>query len=85
MHEESEEMKKDEELKELYMRRNICLVAKRIVDAEKGDPRREDALEHYIAQLAEIDRRITEINGKPPDIVIGLQAARLSAEAQKGG
>jgi hypothetical protein len=73
---------KGQELEILYARRGVCMAAKRIVDEAEGDERREDALEYYIGQLAEIDRRITEITGEPPPVVIGLQAANLTAKRQ---
>lgn len=71
-------------LQELYARRELALVCIRTVSAvTDGDPRKESALKEYNRQLAEIDAKITEAGGKPPDTVIGLKSATLTAEVNK--
>lgn len=71
-------------LQELKARRAICQACIRVLDQEAaGDPEQPDAIEEYKRQLAEIDRQITELTGKPPDIVIGLQAAELFARSDQ--
>jgi hypothetical protein len=64
---------------DLNMRRTMCLVALHVVDRERSDPRREDAMVEYRRQLAVIDAQIAELTGTPPPVVIGLQAASLAA------
>lgn len=71
-------------LGELHFRRNLCRECIRIVD-NTDDPRREQALEVYKAQLARIDAAIAEITGKPPAVVVGLKTARLFGDSQLGG
>lgn len=46
------------------------------------DEQRKSAMDEYKRQLAEIDRKITEITGTPPDIVIGLKTARLFGKSE---
>jgi hypothetical protein len=76
------ELTKEAKIKDLHSRRSICQAAIKIVDEATEDPRRAEALKHYQGQLAEIDRQITELTGKPPDIVIGLQAGVLTAKSE---
>jgi hypothetical protein len=59
-------------------------LAKFVIQAlsESDDPRRDDALAHYKAQLDTLEKRLAEAT-KPPPIVIGLKTATLSARSQK--
>ena len=73
------------ELEELYFRHNLALFCIRTVsENEIGTPGRAEAIAEYNRQLAEIDAKIAEIEGKPPAITIGLKAATLTAEALGG-
>lgn len=76
-----------EKLAELNVRRMVAMQAVRIVvDAKNhGDPRGAAAEEKYRGQLKRIEERIEAITGRPPDIVIGLKTAQLSAEPSKLG
>jgi hypothetical protein len=74
---------KEKKLNELYGRRVLCRKCiYTLSEVDPGDPRRESALTEYNRQLAEIDRKITEIEGKPPPVVIGLKPAALFAKAE---
>lgn len=68
-----------QELAELNVRRQIALTAVRLLRAEKVDPRAPAAVEKYQGQLTSIENQIEAITGRPPDTVIGLQTARLTA------
>ena len=72
-----------ETLEQLQARREICLVALRMIDQAKNDPRQIEALTEYNRQLTEIDRRIAEITGTPPPVVIGLKAAQITARVPR--
>ena len=74
----------DEELFELNTRRAVCQTAIKTLDQITDDPRKPDAMEHYKAQLAEIDAAIAEITGKPPPIVVGLKTATLFGKSDLG-
>ncbi len=70
-------------INELYARRKLCLLCIQFVsEAPADDPRRAGAIEEYNRQLAEIDAKITAIEGKPPDIVIGLKPAILFPKSE---
>jgi len=71
------------ELYDLRNRRIAALICIRLASGEDDDPRKDDAVNYYNAQLREIDGKIAKIIGKPPPIVIGLKAANLTA--RKGG
>lgn len=73
----------EDRLKDLDFR--LALVKKCIctIEEEHNDPRAPEALEHYKAQLAEIEQRIAETRAAlsgPCDVIIGLQSARLFAK-----
>lgn len=68
-------------LRELNLRRALVQVAKKIVDAEAGDPRRPEALRRLNDQLAQIDQRITDITGTPPPVVVELKTAVVTGRA----
>jgi hypothetical protein len=71
-------------LNELYSRRKLCLLCIQLVsEVPLDDPRREGAIAEYNRQLAAIDKRIEAIEGKPPDIVIGLKPAILFPKVEK--
>lgn len=42
----------------------------------------KEATMHYRGQLAEIEKKIEEITGKPPPIVIGLKTASIFPKAK---
>lgn len=66
----------------LNNRRAFCMLCIDTVDkVDPADPRRIPALKYYKDQLAEIDAKIAEITGKPPDIVVGLKSAQLFSKA----
>ena len=69
-------------LAQLRMRRAVANAAVLTLGEVTDDPRAPGALAHYRAQLAEIDRQIAELTGKPPDVVVGLKAAILNAETR---
>lgn len=71
----------DRTLAELNMRRTICRAAIKVLDRSEDDTRKPAAMEHYKAQLAEIDAQIAEITGKPPPVVVGLKTATLFGDA----
>ena len=70
-----------EALQELYTRQAIARVAVKAIQSMMDDPRAPSALEHYNAQLSEIDRRITEIeealHEKPEPVVVSIKTAEL--------
>ncbi len=69
------------ELEELMARKALARAC--VVELMKSDdPRAPEAIVHYEAQEAEINRQIAEICEGPPPVVVGLRAATLSAEAQ---
>lgn len=69
-------------LDELNFRRTLCRLCIRHISG-MDDPRREGALKEYQRQLAEIDKKIEALTGKPPDVVIGLKTAVLTAKSEK--
>ncbi len=71
-------------LRELYMRRNLCDLFRKIID-ESNDPLRENAMAEYNRQLASIDAKIAAIMGKPPDVVVGLKPAILFPKSEGAG
>jgi hypothetical protein len=76
-------MDQEQELAGLYQRRKIAQVCIRIADQSAGDPRRLDAMEHYKAQLAEIDAKIAAITGKPPPVVVRVKTAVLFPKSEQ--
>ena len=71
---------KDMDLHELQMRRTVCLAALKVLQ-ETGTQVERD----YHAQLATLDKRIEEITGKPPPVVVGLKTASLFGKADNKG
>jgi hypothetical protein len=69
-------------IKELNWRRSFCQSVIKIIDGMEDDPRKPAAMEHYKAQLAEIDKEITELTGTPPPIVVGLKTASLFGKSE---
>lgn len=68
----------DETLEELHARRFMALQCLKIAsEADDDDPRKSPAIAEYNRQLANIDAKIAEITGSPPDIVVGLKTAVL--------
>lgn len=65
------------EQQEIMNRIAIVKMAIKILE-ETEDPRQPEALEHYRAQLAQLEAQI-----KPPPIVIGLKTARLFGKVGK--
>lgn len=64
---------------ELQMRRALCQAAIQTLDqVDDTDPRKAGALNNYKGQLAELDRRIAELTGTPPPVVVGLKSATLT-------
>jgi hypothetical protein len=71
-------------IRELNMRRDVCLMLIRFLnDKCKDDPRYPDALKEYKRQLQSIENKITAITGIPPAIKIGLKTAKLFGDVQK--
>ena len=68
-------------LDELNKRRMLCQIIIKIID-QMDDLRKADAMEHYKAQLAEIDAKIAKITGKPPPVVVGLKTAKLFGKSE---
>lgn len=73
-------------LQEMRMRRILCDAMIREL-MKMDDPRRDDALEHYRAQLARIDGKIAEMEKaerqrlglpEPEPVIVGLHSATLS-------
>ena len=69
-------------IKELVWRRKFFMTVIKIIDELEDDPRKPGAMEHYKAQLAEIDAQITEITGTPPPVVVGLKTAVLFGKSE---
>ncbi len=69
-------------LASLQARRALCQA---IINTLTGidDPRRDDAIAEYRRQLAVIDQDITDLTGKPPDVVVGLRSAALFARSER--
>ncbi len=67
-----------ESLASLNLRRVIARVAIRTVSTEEDPDAKEDALQYYNAQLAEIDRKIALLTGSPPPVTVGLKTADLT-------
>jgi hypothetical protein len=76
----------DARLEKLYKDRGLAKLFVAIIDqvVEKDDPRRAGAMEHYKAKLAEIDEKITAIQGTPPPVTVQLKTARLTGNSQLG-
>lgn len=64
------------ELSNLNARRTITMAAIRLLSDDKSKKAKE-AILHYQGQLAEIDKKIEEITGKPPPIAVGLKTASI--------
>ena len=70
-----------DKLSDLYLRRKLVLAALKIIRCElDSDPRAPIAEKRYLEQLEEIDVRIKELTGRPPDVVVGLAPANLFAK-----
>ena len=69
-----------EQLKDLQLRRTVAKSLIAQLEKITDDDRAPDALNHYRAQLLEIEARITELESKPTPVVIGLKSADLSAK-----
>jgi hypothetical protein len=69
------------EINELNFRRAFC---REVIHTLSGmdDPRKDDALQEYQRQIAEIDKKIEALTGKPPDVTVGLQTARLFGKSE---
>jgi len=65
-----------DKLANLYFRRELARFCIQTLD-QTDDPRRFDAIKEYQRQLASIDAKIGEIEGKPPAVTVGLKTARL--------
>ena len=50
---------------------------------DTDDPRKDDAIAHYMEQAAKLERELAELENTPTDVVIGLKAARLTAKTDK--
>jgi hypothetical protein len=69
-------------LRELYNRRALALYCKSVLNTvDDADPRKTPAIQEYNRQLALIDAQITEIEGKPPPVVVNLKPAVLFPKA----
>lgn len=69
-----------DELKDLYKRLEIVRIAIRIIESS-DDPRKEEALTHYLNQKNNIEKRIRNLT--PPNIVVSVNSADMSATPQK--
>lgn len=70
-----------DDLKDLHLRRNLALGVLRMIREDLAyDPRSSVAEQRYMKQLEEIEEKIKEISGRPPDVVIGLSPANLFAK-----
>jgi hypothetical protein len=70
------------DLHELQMRRTVCLAALKVLQETGATPQ---VVRDYHAQLATLDKRIEEITGKPPPVVVGLKTASLFGKANSKG
>jgi hypothetical protein len=61
---------------DLSLRRQLILASLKIL-RDADDPRKDDVVKHYEAQLAEIDRKIA---AQPHDIVIQLKPGMVGAK-----
>lgn len=61
------------------------LVAHNIIEMleDTDDPRKDDAIAHYMEQAAKLERELAELENTPPDVIIGLKAARLTTKTDK--
>ena len=61
------------------------LVAHNIIEMleDTDDPRKDDAIAHYMEQAAKLERELAELENTQPDVVIGLKAARLTTKTDK--
>ena len=50
---------------------------------DTDDPRKDDAIAHYMEQAAKLERELAELENTPPVVVIGLKAARLTTKTDK--
>ncbi len=69
-------------IEELEIRISMCKFCIEVLEKEKNDPRQPEALDHYRGQLASLEREYIEAN-KPPDIVVRLKPAIMSANVPK--
>ena len=81
-----------DKLETLHFKRQLAMSFIGLLDrmtekelSERGftPEQKQSAMDEYKRQLAEIDRKITEITGTPPEIVIGLQTARLFGKSER--
>lgn len=68
------------DLPELKARKELIKLALEIIEGD-DDVRAEEAVAHYQGQLAEIEKRISEL--QPPPVVVGLKSATLSAQTKE--
>lgn len=69
------------EIDELNFRRALCREIIRVLSGV-DDPRRDNAMQEYQRQLESIEKKIEALTGKPPDVTIGLQTARLFGKSE---
>lgn len=67
-----------ERIEELEFRIRMCEFCISILEKETSDPRQPDALNHYRGQLSELKTKYIQLH-QPPDIVVHLKPANLSA------
>lgn len=74
------------QLEELQFRRNMAVLCKKIADeVTEDDPLyhlRASAIAEYNRQIANIDKKIEALTGKPPDVVVRLKPGVLFPKAQ---
>lgn len=61
------------------------MLCKAFIKALEGtdDPRKDDAIQHYQSQLAELEQKLKrEREGIPEDIVIGLKSAQIFGKSE---
>lgn len=71
-----------ERIEELEFRIRMCEFCISLLERETNDPRQPDALNHYRGQLSELKNEYIKLH-KPPDIVVHLKPAHLSADVPK--
>jgi len=69
-------------LTELRFREQVALACIKQL-GEISDERKDDAIDHYKSQLAEIREAIKIAEKRPPDIVVQLKTATLSGDVPK--
>lgn len=71
-----------EKIEELKFRISMCKFCISLLEKEVNDPRQPEALNYYRNQLSELETKFIQAN-KPPDIVVHLKPASLSANIPK--